>query len=109
MFQFTHLHLAISDKLGWGDMLPKIALPAIQQILENAAKQCSKNIEEPVGYELLEDDINAMSADDLFCCLLSKDCYTPKDKYDFECMRFEIEYDMRHGVDYQNAITEWFK
>ena len=90
-------------------MLPKIALPAIQQILENAAKQCSKNIEEPVGYELLEDDINAMSADDLFCCLLSKDCYTPKDKYDFECMRFEIEYDMRHGVDYQNAITEWFK
>jgi hypothetical protein len=109
MYQFIHLHLAISEKLWWGDMLSFIALPAIQQILENAAEQCSAQIEEPVGYKHIEDDILAMSADDLFCCLLPDDCYTPKDKHDFECMRFEIEYDMRHGVDYQKAITEWYK
>ena len=118
MFQFTHLHLAISDKLGWGDMLAKIALPAIQQILENAAKRCSAQIEEPVGYELLKDDILAMSADDIFSLLCPDElssilCVSGLDpRYPYRMfigLRGEIEDYMRHGDDYQTAINEWFK
>ena len=109
MYQFTDLHLAISDKLGWGDMLAKIALPAIQQILENAAEQCSAQIEEPVGYELLEDDILAMSSDALFTLLYSSKHLSEEGQHLFLSLRGEIEACMRHGYNYQEAIAEWFK
>ena len=109
MIQFTDLHLAISSKLGWGDILAKIALPAIQQILENAAEQCSAQIEEPVGYELLEDDILAMSSDALFTLLYSPKYLSEEEQHMLLSLRGEIEDYIRRGYDYKSAIAEWFK
>ena len=109
MTQFTHLHLAISEKLGWGDMLAEIALPAIQQILENAAEQCSAQIEEPVGYELLEDDILAMSSDALFTLLYSPKHLSEEEQHTLLSLRGEIEDYMRRGYNHTTAIAEWFK
>ena len=90
-------------------MLTKIALPAIQRILENAAKQCSSQMEEPVGYESIEDDLLTMSAEDLFTLLYSPEHLSEEEQHQFVSLRWEIENEMRHGVDYQNAITEWYK
>lgn len=108
MYTFTDLHLAISEKLGWGDMLAKIALPAIQQILDNCAKECSMQIEEPVGYEILEDDILRMDGDNLFTHLIEIRC-PHEDRLLIVVLRGEIEEYMRRGMDYQTAIAEWFK
>lgn len=103
MTQFTPLHLAISEKLGWGDMLAEIALPAIQQILDNCAKECSMQIEEPVGYETLEDDILRMDGDDLFAHLI--EVGDPREDYLLiVALRGEIEADMRMGFSYKTAI-----
>lgn len=109
MYQFISLHLAISDKLGWGDMLAEIALPAIQQILENAAKQRSAQMEKPVGYESIQDDLLAMSAEDLFVLLCSSERLWEWERHLFLSLRGEIETRMRNGDDYQTAINEWFK
>ena len=94
MFQFTHLHLAISDKLGWGDMLAKIALPAIDRIINGFANISMEMYGTPESELHLDEVIPKMDADVLFTYLLGQsveDGYSLKDLQLFISLRGEIE------------------
>ena len=111
MTQFTHLHLAISDKLGWGDMLAKIAFPAISRIINGYANITMEMYGVPESLLHLDEIMPKMEADVLFTYLLIQsveDKYTIKDLQLFISLRGDIEEYMR-GYDYQTAIAEWFK
>ena len=112
MTQFTHLHLAISDKLGWGDMLAEIALPAIDRIVNNFANVSMEMYGVPEAELHLDEVMLKMEADVLFSYLITssiEDHYSLKDIHDFINLRGEIEYGLRCGYDYKSAIAEWFK
>ena len=112
MYQFTDLHLAISNKLGWGDMLAEIALPAIQQIINGFANITMEMYGTPETELHLEETMPKMDVDVLFTYLLTQsieDGYSLKDLRMFISLRGEIEDYMRHGCNYQEAIAEWFK
>lgn len=120
MTQFTPLHLAISDKLGWGDMLAEIALPAIDRIISRFLG----NIAEATGDVLPMDAAEVLviypkwTPDDIFGLLCPDELSSVRCTPDFDPhfpyemfidLRGEIEEYMRRGMDYQTAINEWFK
>ena len=112
MTQFTPLHLAISNKLGWGDMLAEIALPAIQVIINSFANISMEMYGISESKLHLDEVMPRMEADNLFSFLLLssvEDGYSHKDLQLFISLRGEIEDYMRHGCNYQEAIAEWFK
>lgn len=95
MATYTNLHLAISDKLGWGDMLASVALPAIDRIIEVTGIQDTEVVE-------------SFSDTELFTCL-GFPLNSLSEIKDFQNLRYEIEQEMFHGASYQEAIDEWFK
>lgn len=106
MFQFTPSHLAISNKLGWGDMLAEIALPAINQIVNNLIG----HISDCTGDITSEEDALAVLANnylpnDLFSLIASPD-YLEWEQMQEEFIRLRpaIEADMRMGFSYKTAI-----
>lgn len=112
MTQFTHLHLAISDKLGWGDMLAEIALPAIDTIVSHYIGLIS----DATGDILRPEDaaqflVNHWHSEDIFGLLwLNELGYEDSPELaQFISLRGEIEDYMRHGCNYQEAIAERFK
>ena len=112
MTQFTPLHLAISNKLGWGDMLAEIALPAIDRIINGFANMSMEMYGTPESELHLEKTMPKEDADVLFTYLLTQsveDKYSLEDLQLFISLREEIEAYMRKGDDYQTAINEWFK
>jgi len=112
MFQFTQLHLAISAKLGWGDMLAEIALPAVDRIVNNFANVSMEMYGMSEAELHLYEVMPKMEANVLFSYLLTssvEDHYSLKEIHDFINLRGEIENDMRHGIPHQEAIAEWFK
>lgn len=116
----SDLHLAISDKLGWGAMLASIAMPAIDRIINNYV-----NIESEIYGITVEDIwedgefsegmkkcILNVPADHLFGYLYVSsidDCYNKELCDMFRSLRWEIEQEMFRGASYQEAIDEWFK
>lgn len=112
MTQFTPLHLAISNKLGWGDMLAEIALPAIDRIINGFANTSMEMYGISESELHLEETMPKTDADVLFTYLLVQtveDKYSLEDLHLFISLRGEIEDYMRHGDDYQTAINEWYK
>ena len=120
MYQFTPIHLAISEKLGWGDMLAEIALPAIDRMISHFLEQGSKD----AGFVLPMDAAELIviypnwTSDDIFGLLCPDELssvrcvsgFDPHFPYEmFVGLRGEIETYMRRGMDYQTAIAEWFK
>lgn len=111
MTQFTPLHLAISNKLGWSDMLAEIAIPAIDRILSNFLWLIS----ERHGVDATPEEAAAIllenyTADDIFGLLgCTDDPNYPgsKDEHDFINLRGEIEPFMFAGFDFVDAIREW--
>jgi len=88
------LMLKLSDKLGWGDMLCHIALPALQEIITISGKSVE---------ELLTLDV-----DDVFGFLAGIDV-TYEDWESLISLRGEIEECMRKGMSHTDAINEWWK
>lgn len=91
----SDLHLAISDKLGWGDMLASVAMPAISRIIEVTGIQDTEVVE-------------SFSDTELFTCL-GFPFNSLSEIKDFQNLRYEIEQEMFRGASYQDAINEWFK
>lgn len=87
------LAIKLSNKLGWGDMLVHIALPAIQEIINTS----------PISAEKLL----ALNSDDIFGILAGE--VTWEDYALFLSLREEIENYMRNGVPFYEAIDEWWK
>ena len=115
MYQFTDLHLAISNKLGWGDMLAEIALPAIRQIINGYANIILEVYGMPIEsieeggdlYDAFVKDITSVSADNLFSYLMVQsvdDCFNGDDVAKFIKCRSAIENDMRMGFSYKTSI-----
>lgn len=114
MLPFTDLHLAISEKLGWGDMLAKIAVPAIDTIINNY-NRVKKEVDQDLQFSAwptLEAFLQESDTEDVFEFLYIQ-CYYDSTDYemlnDFTSLRGEIESYMRNGYNYQEAIAEWFK
>jgi hypothetical protein len=112
MTQFTPLHLAISAKLGWGDMLAKIALPAIDTIVSHFIGfifDATGDVLRP--NHAAEFLINRWDSDSIFGLLwLNELGYADSPEFtQFISLRGEIEAYMRRGYNYQEAIAEWFK
>lgn len=110
MYQFTPFHLAISNKLGWGDMLAEIALPAIDRMITNYIGHFSDATGDILSVEDAGSVMSGFESDDLFSLIASP--YYPEWEQmrdDLINLRGEIEEYMRRGYDYQTAIAEWFK
>lgn len=109
---YTSFHTALSKKLGWDAMLAKVALPAIDRIINNQISHindCTGDVLAPetVADSLLQD---SWTPDDIFSLLVSPDYLDwCNEKALFTSLRFEIEEWMRRGNSYQEAITEWYK
>lgn len=112
---YTKLHLAISDKLGWGNMLESVALPAIDRIITNYSNVLFEMYgvsKEDLHEDWLEYDMLRIPADYLFGYLYISsidDCYNKELCDMFRSLRLEIEQEMLRGASYQEAIDEWFK
>lgn len=109
---YTSFHTALSKKLGWDAMLAKVALPAIDRIVNNQISHindCTGDVLDPetVATSLLQD---SWTPDDLFGLLISPDYYEWQMEKDlFISLRFEIETFMRRGMSHIEAINEWYK
>lgn len=116
-----NLIFKLSDKFAWGDMLTQIAIPAIQQIINNCAFVISDTYGISMTYLLKEDselheafckDILNIPADKLFGWLIIDSieaCCNLEAIHDFINLRGEIEREMRKGKSHNEAITEWYK
>lgn len=106
--------LQISRKLGWGDMLTQIAIPAIKRIIKNfqdegvciAGESCSQ--EEAIEYML-----RYYTADDVFALLFFDSLgnndpeWTIKANYKgLIAMRPFVEALMREGFSFEKATLE---
>lgn len=120
MYQFTPLHLAINDKLGWGDMLAEIALPAIDRIISRFLSNIAEATGDVLPMEAAEalvvypkwtpDDIFGLLCPDELSSVRCVPGFDPHFPYEmFIGLRGEIEAYMRRGYNYQKAIAEWFK
>ena len=111
-YTYKPFHLALSKKLGWDDMLAKVALPAIDRIITNQISHindCTGDVLSPdsVAEVLLQD---SWTPDDIFSLLVSPDYQTWEQEKDlFASLRFEIEEWMRRGNSYEHSIAEWYK
>lgn len=90
----SNLHLAISDKLGWGEMPASVSIPAIDRIIEVSG----------IHYV---DSVDMFRPYELFLLMGAPDSLTHLT--DFLNLRCEIENEMFKGASYQEAINEWFK
>lgn len=107
------LYQAISDKLGWGDMLASVALPAIEKMVSNYIWL----VAERHGTSITPDDcwnlvtMESWTSDDIFGLLVCDNSLTfdSEEEYEFILLRNEIESCMRMGFEYINAIKEWYK
>lgn len=107
------LYQAISDKLEWGDMLASVALPAIERMVNNYIWL----VAERHGTTITVDDcwnlvtMESWTSDDIFGLLVCDDplLFDSEDEHQFISLRNEIEWCMRSGFDYINAIKEWYK
>ena len=88
------LAIQLSNKLGWGDMLAHIALPAIEEILYISNKSV--------------DELLLLDADSIFGFLAGIDV-TYEDWSSLISVRDEIEEAMRQGISHTEAINEWWK
>lgn len=86
--------LQLSEMLGWGDILSQIALPACEEILHISGKSIK--------------ELSKLRPNEIFGFLGGADI-THEDYLSLISVRSEIEYEMRHGVNHQNAISEWWK
>lgn len=105
MYTFTPLHLAISNKLGWGGMLAEIALPAIDRMITNYIGHVSDATGDILSVEDAGSVMSGFESDDLFSLIASP--YYPEWEYmrnDFIRLRSAIEADMRMGFSYKTAI-----
>lgn len=121
MLHITPFHLAISEKLGWGDMFATIAVPAIEQMINNYAFVTSDMYgmsladlldEDGELHESFTKDVLKMPADNLFSWLILDSieaCYYLDAIQDFVNLRGEIEAEMRKGKTHNDAIVEWYK
>ena len=115
MTTYTDLQLAIRDKLGWGDMLASVAMPAINRIITNYSNVLFDMYgvsEEDLHQDWLKYDMLRIPADYLFGYLhiaSIDDCYDQETCNMFRSLRWEIEQEMFHGSSYQEAMDEWFK
>lgn len=115
MTTYTNLYLAISDKLGWGEMPASVAIPAIHRIIINYSNVLFEMYgvsEEDLHEDWLEYDMLRIPADFLFGYLhiaSIDDCYNQEMCEMFRSLRGEIEQEMFKGASYQEAINEWFK
>lgn len=107
---YESYHLAISNKLGWGDMLAEIALPAINKIITNFLGM----INERTGDVLSPEDVvpallENYTADDIFG-LLGDDgdpnYLGSENEKMFISLRYEIEEFMRIGFTFEDARRE---
>lgn len=107
------LYQAISDKLGWGDMLASVALPAIERIVNNYIWL----VAERHGTTITVDDcwnlvtMESWTPDSIFGLLICDDplLFDSEDEAQFISLRDEIEWCMRLGFDYIDSIKEWYK
>ena len=114
MFTFNNLHLAISKKLGWGDMLAEIALPAINYMATALIHVVTIETGDLISDErALYALSKSYTPDEVFGLLAPIDFITKSHwdemVHDFISLRWEIEDCMRHGMRHQEAIAEWFK
>ena len=107
------LYQAISDKLGWGDMLASVALPAIERMVNNYIWM----VAEVHGTTITADDcwhlitMESWTSDAIFGLLICDDprLFGSEEEHQFVSLRNEIEYWMRLGFDYVNAAKEYYK
>lgn len=115
MTTYTDLQLAIRNKLGWGDMLASVAMPAVDRIITNYSNILFEMYgvgKEDLHEDWLEYDMLRIPADYLFGYLYISsidDCYNKELCDLFRSLRWEIEREMFNGASYQEAINEWFK
>ena len=117
MMNNSDLHLAISDKLGWGDMLASVATPAIARIIEGFISwniSCGHSREEMIpngDYSKLWNAMNRFSSDEIFVyiVLTTVDDMESRDRVRFVIsLRTEIEYEMGvNRLQYNQALYEW--
>ena len=109
---FTHSHLALSKRLGWDEMPAIVALPAIDKIVNSAIAQVAHATGDSVSFdEMATVMLTNWSPDNIFAMLVEDDDFSLSD-YDrqlFISLRWEIEYEMRAGSHFIDAIQEWFK
>lgn len=111
---FNDLHLAISKKLGWGEMPAIAAIPAIDYIVNTACAQvCHAVGDTDVTFEEMAVIMlgDSWSSDAIFAMLGDDEDFTlhGEMKELFISLRWEIEDEMKHGSHFQDAINEWFK
>ena len=103
---------ALSEKLGWNDMLSHIAIPAIDVIINNHNSHVSDCTGDCINCPESTVDIlvNYWNADDIFALLMTPDFLEYENHKDlFIALRSEIEASMRKGCSHQEAIAEWYK
>ena len=109
---YEKFHLAISNKLGWGDMLSKIAMPAIEAIVTNHAAHINDCTGDVIGANIVAESLllDSWSSDDVFS-LLASPYYIDwqVDMLNFIKLRSNIETEMRRGVPFRLAISKWYK
>ena len=113
----SDLHLAISDKLCWGDMLASVAIPAISRIIDGFISwnvSCGHSREEMIpngDYSNLWNAMNRFSSNDIFAYIVLTTVDNMESRDRVRCvisLRTEIEYEMRvHRLQYDQALYEW--
>lgn len=91
-------------------MFVSIAVPAIQQILNNFISNISDATGDCYDYEEAASFIlEKLTSDEIFG-LLIETLFTPyEDLQLFISLRGEIEHEMLNGKSYSEAIAEWYK
>ena len=105
-------HQQLSNKLGWGDMLAEVAMPAIDAIITNHGSHINDYTGDVIDAEDLAESLllDSWSPDDIFSLLVSPYyAVWEQEKEIFTSLRWEIEEYMRRGMSYLEAIGEWYK
>ena len=89
------LAIQLSNKLGWGDMLAHIALPAIEELIAITGQE-------------IEELLDIADPDVIFGFFAGLDA-DQSDIVSLLSVRKEIEDCMRQGISHTDAISEWWK
>lgn len=107
------LILSVSKKLGWGDMDVAVAIPAIRTIINNFAWIVASRHDHQVTKEDVEEALlKNYTSDDVFGLLgFDDDPNYPGSENErlFISLRGEIEDMMFMGLNFVEAIREWYK
>lgn len=110
---FNDLHLAFSEKLGWGEMPATVAIPAIDYIVNTACAQVchATGCDDITFEEMAHIMLNSWSSDAIFAMLGDDEDFSLQGEMKalFISLRYEIEDEMRYGNSFNDAINEWFK